>query len=139
MLKKNQNGGGNLLMNEFNDLYLKANVLCLGLRANEYSMQLASKYSPTSTKRTGLVGIHFKIGKYVVNGSMDKIYENKGIYTNRSPFELKNENEWALYYNGHMIRSVELIPTPKWYNSYTKNGVQMTKLFLEVMMVMFMH
>jgi len=124
-------------------LRLKAALLCYGLKANEFSEELARIFDPSMEKRTGLVGVQLKLGDYVVNAAMDKFYENTYIYTNKSEYELRKvmldgQPYWVLFrsadnhrgVNRVPITTVELIEQPSWYTRKTKYGRPMTEIFL---------
>jgi L-amino acid N-acyltransferase YncA len=116
---------------------LKSALLCHGLRANEFSDDLARWFNPWSAKRTGHVGIHVRLGKTVLNLPMDRLYQNNSIYTNRSPFELRpvsgmglKDATWAVCDRGGALAAVELIPPPSWYRVATTRGIPMPELLL---------
>ncbi len=111
---------------------IKSQVLCYGLRSNKFSIELAKRYDPSGFKRTGLVGIHFRSGKRIVNGIMDRVYTTGNIFTNKSPLELaKVNNKWYLKKSKKIISEIELLSPPRWYSKKTKNGISMTDVFLK--------
>lgn len=124
------------MINETETTLIKSQVLCYGLNINKFSSELANRYYPSGFKRTGLVGIHFKIGGHIMNGIMDRDYTNGAIFNNKSPLELikilnGNKEEWYLKRQDKILSKVELIPSPKWYLSKTSNGIPMANVFLK--------
>jgi len=116
-----------------NPILLKAALLCYGLKKNEDSSELFSLFNPYNTKRTGNVGIHLKIDNHVVNTILYDSDRKNNITP--SPFELKkcveqNSISWVLFENGKVIRAIELIEPPKWYNKKTSNNHFMGEIFL---------
>lgn len=121
--------------NRLDLLLIKSEILCNGLKCNEFSEELSSIFDPTKTKRTGNVGIHFRIGGHVVNAAMDKLYDNPRIYTNESRFELRRNKGndklgWVLLEDNKELFEVYLIRPPSWYQRRTISGVRMSRLFL---------
>lgn len=121
-------------MNEEKDniILLKAALLCQGLKKNEHSLELYSFFNPHNTKRTGNIGLHFKIEEHFVNAILYDPGRNNKV---TSPYEIKKLFErdkviWVLFKNGKAIKRVELIKPPQWYNNQTSNNHFMSKIFL---------
>jgi hypothetical protein len=115
-----------------NPLLLKAALLCHGLKNNKDSLDLYSFFNPHNTKRTGNVGIHFKINGYVVNAIL---YDIKSKSSIDSPYQLKKlsykgSTGWFLFENERSVSLVELINPPSWYNKKTSNNKFMGQVFL---------
>lgn len=111
---------------------LKSAVLCNGLKYNSFSDELARLFNPFDVKRTGNVGVHFRIGKLIVNASLSCCIDTEeNMYTVNSPFELKKINNiWTLFCNEKEITAVDLIEPPSWYVKKTSNDICMGEIFL---------
>ncbi|MDR2781655.1 MAG: hypothetical protein LBB21_04365 [Holosporaceae bacterium] len=109
-------------------LLLKSAVLCCGLKQNAYSKELLDAFNPSSVKRTGNVGIHFRIDSLIVNAG----FSQPSIEDELSPIELKKvgKNCWGIYINDVFVKVVSLIDVPKWYSKRTSLSVSMGEIFL---------
>lgn len=119
-----------------NNLLLKSALLCNGIKENSFSQTLFGIFNPFFVKRTGNVGIHFKLGNHVVNASMhiaDR-FVSSGRDEAGSPFELRltgqSKEHWGLYAYEELISLIELLPVPAWYHKNTSTGIPMGKVFL---------
>jgi len=104
---------------------VKAELLYWGIKPTEETRKAYEEHNPLAGWKTGNIGLHIILDKtFVVMANTSEKFAEK------SPYELKKEDNWKLYKKGQKLFNVEIIKMPKWYNLKTSTGRPMTDIFL---------
>jgi biotin synthase-related radical SAM superfamily protein len=109
-----------------NLLQIKAELLCLGIKATEDALKLYEIQNPYSDLKTGNVGLHF-----ILSHKTSVLATITHHFNAISPYTIQKKNtEWMLFRDGKPCIKITPIPMPKWYQQRTTTGKPMSKIFL---------
>ena len=105
---------------------IKADLLCMGIRANKVAEEIYQRQNPCEDWKTGNVGLHISLegGSHV----LVTVYHS---FDQLSPYSLEhNEGKLVLLEGRKVVNQVREVPMPDWYSKRTTSMVPMPTFFL---------
>jgi len=108
------------------DIKIKADLLCMGIRANTMAREIFHRQNPSNDFKTGNVGLHIVLenGSYV-------LVTASHAFDQQSPYSLEFHNgEIFLFRGSEIVNRVKEVPMPNWYVKKTSTMIPMASIFL---------